>query len=228
MTFICIFSFFSCECHTFLLPLCQISFFKMKRFLLLYVAFFIAVTAKSQSASRQEWDIHLTPFAGVAISTLTEVDGKTTFSPTVGGLLELSISDKFGVDFELSAYQSGAKKAKDLRLEQGEAIDYKAWYYSSSYFVRYYPAKWLSFYSGLHLKRIFSAKANDVKIKTEIHKGDVAIPLGLTLHLKDFCINGRYNFTFRKWAKTDEAIQMMGNARWNHIEVSLGYSIQLF
>ena len=129
-------------------------------------------------------------------------------------------------------------------------------YLNTTYLIRWYPKKKLplSVYTGVHVYRIihssmrlngectqtitnlddgtsetntYAVNAKE-KINSDLHRGDVAIPVGVSYEIGQWQFDARYNFSFRHLADSDRAKQILGNSMNSVAMLSVAYRIHFF
>lgn len=196
------------------------------------------------SGEHTVWDVYAAPKAGLNLSNLPGIDGKVKLGVTGGAYLEVFLAKNLALDVEMQYSRQGSSgvcrnltttdAAGNTVTEEHGPYDFKLDYISTNYLVRWYPwadLSW-SFTTGIHAGYVISAHAKlkhgtDKNLKDDIHKGDIAIPLGISYEWKQWQLEARYNVFFRKLARSSEAKELMRNARNNMLEVTLGYRIQV-
>ena len=190
------------------------------------------------------WDIYAAPKVGLNLSNLPGIDGKVKLGLIAGGYFEVFVAKNIAVDAEIKYSRQGSSgvyrnftttdATGNIVIQEHGPYDFKLDYFNMSYLVRWYP--WVdlpwSFTTGLNTEYIISAHAKlkhgaDMNLKKGIYRGDVAIPLGISYEWKQWQLEARYNVFFRKLARSNEAKELMKNARNNMLEVTLGYRIQV-
>ena len=191
------------------------------------------------------WDIYIAPKVGLNLSNLPGINGNIKLGAVAGAYVEVFVAKNLAVDVEMQYSRQGSSgvyrylNTKDASgntvVQEKGPYDFKLDYINTNYLVRWYPwtdLPW-SFTTGLHMGYIVSAHAKlkhgaDKDIKGDIHSGDLAFPFGISYEWKQWQLEARYNFYFRKLARSREAKVLMRNARNNVFEVTLGYRIKMF
>ena len=129
-------------------------------------------------------------------------------------------------------------------------------YLNTTYLIRWYPKRHLplSVYTGVHVYRIIHSSmhlrgertqtVSDLvdgtsttdtyavdakeKINDDLHRGDVAIPLGVSYEVGQWQFDARYNFSFRHLAKSNRMKQILGNGTNSLVMLSAAYRIHFF
>ena len=196
------------------------------------------------SGEHTNWDIYAAPKVGLNLSNVLGLDCNMKPGLVAGGYIEVFVAKNIAIDVEMEYSQQGASgiyRNISTTDDYGNPIIQKygpcnlnLHYINTNYLVRWYPwadLSW-SFTTGIHTGYVISAHAKkkhgeDINLKDHIYKGDVAIPLGISDEWKRWQLEARYNVFFRKLARSNEAKELMRNARNNMLEVTLGYRIQV-
>ena len=196
------------------------------------------------SGEHTNWDIYAAPKVGLNLSNVLGLDCNMKPGLVAGGYIEVFVAKNIAIDVEMEYSQQGASgiyRNISTTDDYGNPIiqkygpcNFNLHYINTNYLVRWYPwadLSW-SFTTGIHTGYVISAHAKkkhgeDINLKDHIYKGDVAIPLGISYEWKQWQLEARYNVFFRKLARSNEAKELMRNARNNMLEVTLGYRIQV-
>lgn len=186
------------------------------------------------------WDLYVGPKAGIAYSNLSSLGGDAKIGLNAGVFVESHITERFAICFDMmyarvgsdNVYHNNIIPNEDGSLPSTGPYYYKFDFLNTQYKLRYYVMKNLNVFTGLHLSRVVKAKSivNDVesKIKKDIRSGDLLIPFGAEFSFKNLAIEATYYLPLRKLAKSDRAMNLLGNAKQNLITVTLAYKIQMF
>lgn len=188
------------------------------------------------TGTHKPWDLFVAPKLGLAVSNLTTMDGKMKPGIMFGGYIEVFFVPNIGVDMEVTYNRQGAN---DVPWRNSEGVYKEHDIYidclNSTYLCRWYPKEEipLSVYSGLHMSRIVNARlrtkgSDSHSIKDDLHKGDVAIPIGVSYEWKQWQADLRYNFYFRHIASSQEAKRVLDNACNSMLSLTVAYRIQLW
>ena len=129
-------------------------------------------------------------------------------------------------------------------------------YLNTTYLIRWYPKRHLplSVYSGVHVYRIIHSSMHlrgdrtetvtnlddgtsetdtyhvdaKEKVNDDLHRGDVAIPLGVSYEFGQWQVDARYNFSFRHLAGSERAKHILGNSTNSVVTLSVAYRIHFF
>lgn len=196
------------------------------------------------TGTHELWDIYVAPQLGIGISALPGGGGIPEVGITGGGFVEVFVRKNLAIDVGLNfshqggnnvAYDATVTDADGNSIAQGQKYDYNLNYINTDYLCRWYPwsYKTLSVYTGLHLARLVHAKSKlhdgaITNIRRELHKGDVAIPVGISYEWKQWQLDGRFFYSLRHIARTDKAKMVLGNATNTMLSVTVAYKIQVF
>lgn len=213
----------------------------MKKWLMLAVACLFAQL--SAMAQKEElWDIYANGKAGATASTLTGLGGDMRVMPTIAGGVEVRIYEKTAIGIEVSSTWQGGKDIWH-RLQSAESADdagnvaegpyeYRLHYINTSYFYKHFFTPRLNAYTGFSLTRLIGAKAEAEglkrNIRSNLHKGDITIPVGVEYEYRNLTLDARYNWSFRHLAKSERAKAILGDARNSMFMLTLGYKVQIF
>lgn len=193
-----------------------------------------------------EWDGFVTPKVGIVASKMPGMSGQPKIGITFGAALEVFVLKNLAVDVDLNYSRQGATNSHFVErvyypdlLEyayEGGSYTYNLDYINTDYLVRWYPIadQPLSFYSGIHLSRLIGAHSkmkdseSSSSIRSELHSGDVAIPVGATYEFGQWTVDGRFYYSPWHIAKSYRAKQILGNATNAAISVTIGYKIQMW
>ena len=217
------------------------------------------VTASLGTAHAQIWqyssqwhnpfDIYTGPVLGGVASKMTEYDGKTMFSPYIGGLLHTYFNNHWGMSLEFAYTRQGAHdawanfmKEEDLQIKNsdGEVIgekargpyEYRFDYINTIYKMRYYPVKNFDAFAGLMVGVHFNAKCdlNDesTDIIKELHKRSAHVIGGVGYELDNLQFEAYYGFPLQGLARSTKGKRIMNGAREHLIMVTVGYRIKIY
>lgn len=204
------------------------------------------------------WDLLIGGKVGASASTLTKTGGDIKFWPTGSIYTEVFVNPHFSMTFEAGYVRKGANNvivdewrlpedARQHYAEQGTEIllgsnhpyTYNFDYISTTYLLKYYikqdvdvPVQ-LAFYTGLSFATLVNAKSKigDISsdIKSHLHGGDFCVPVGAEVLLgRNFTIDGRWNWSPRRVAKSEKADILLGLARNQSFSLTLGYKFLVF
>lgn len=192
----------------------------------------------------QRWDTYIIPKVGVNLTQITSMGGNPMVTPSAGVTIEMFPLKNLAIDMDITFTHQGTKNVDHTMTytredgstysETTRGYDYSLHYMNIAYLVRWYPNEKLplSVYTGLHLARCYSAHAkydgSKSNIRSRLHHGDMAIPIGVSYEWKQWMGDLRFNFSPRKLPKTDQSKAIMGEARNMMLSLTVGYKIQVF
>ena len=174
------------------------------------------------------------PRVGVMGSTLTKLDGDPLIGPAIGGFIEVHITPRIVISFDMNYTHEGTNNAKcSFRSLDGKGpSDISMHMLNSDYRLRYYLTRQFSVATGFHITRILRAygetDGKSVKIHSDMRRGNLAIPLAAEYNFGPWAVEASYYFTLRKWAGTGDVKSIMGDAVTNKATVTLAYKFQIF
>lgn len=188
------------------------------------------------------WDLYVGPRLGLDVSTLTNTGGRPVIGFTGGAFFEVFILKNLSIDMGLNYSRQGVDNVKyNITTNYADGTsetrhykyDYALHYINTDYLLRWYPiaSKPLSVYSGLHLARLFSAKAksnHSNNIRDDLHKGDVSLPLGVSYEWGQWQADARYNLSVRHIGRSARAKQLLDDASNSMISFTVAYKILLW
>lgn len=200
------------------------------------------------TGEHEQWDGYCGPKLGLGISSLPGAGGKPELGVVAGGFFEVFVLKNLSVSFELDYQHQGVNSVKytemrDVTDESGNTTqvrnsgkyDYNLGYINTSYLVHWYPWPYrpLSFYTGLQLSRLITAKSHmhgssTADIKDDLHSGEFEIPIGAAYEWKQWQLDARYYISPRKIASSHRAKQILGNARNMMFSLTVAYRIEIF
>jgi hypothetical protein len=204
-----------------------------KTFLLLFIFSMFLSNVMAQNDEIQPWDMFIGAKGGVNYSNLTVLGGDYKLGGVGGIFAEIYATKGFSINTELTYSRQGSKNVIRSEAEYPDSYGtyfYKLDYFNTNYLLVWHLTKNIGIYTGAHVGLVINAKSifNNVetKIKKEIHRGDISIPVGLCFEVKNFVIDARYYQPIREIAKSPLAHQVLKNAKNRVFEVTLGYRIQ--
>lgn len=200
------------------------------------------------SGEHDQWSAYVAPKFGLGVFSLPGAGGRPGLGIIGGAAVEVFVTHNIGLSFELTYQHQTANNVKysevrNITDAQGNVtgqtvnsgkLDYSLGYIDSYYLIRWYPWAYrpLSFYTGLQLSRLVTAKADpehgsSTDIKDDLHKGEFDIPIGASYEWKQWQFDVRYYISPRKLAASHRAKNILGNARNMMLSFSVAYRIQL-
>ncbi len=205
-----------------------------KGFLALFLVAFAAITCWGQSTfkpkfERQPWDTYVGVKGGAIYSNLTALHGEAKITGMGGIYTEAFLTKSFAIQTELTFSHHGSHNAISLPSpEAGATFDYRLNYINTDFLFKQYIADRLGLYAGIHAAYAVTMECNGKSIKKELYRSDVTIPVGACFVWHNVSLDARYQYPFRKLAKTDKAKAIMGNSRNSSIILTLGYRFRVF
>lgn len=226
----------------------------MKKSLLFAVLLSFTINATVQAQLRKEpydlWDLLIGGKAGASASTLTKTGGDYKFWPTASIYTEVFVNQHFSMSVEVAYNRKGVDNvvidestvSEDLRydylLGANYPYTYNLDYITTSYLLKYYFNQHFGLYTGLGFSTLVSAKSkvpnqegNQVSsnMSSHLYGGDFNVPVGVEIVLgQNFTIDGRWNWSPRKIAKSDLGKGLLGQARHQYFSLTLGYKFLVF
>ncbi len=185
----------------------------MKKFLLIVFSLFVFATIQSQEVN----------FGAKIGLNVSKVGGDTDMGDFglksgfhIGGLAEISFSEKFALQPELlysfEVYEFGSIL---------QSVDVKSSYIRVPILAKYYIIERLSAEAGPSFGALVSAKVKDVDVKDDFNSFDAAIALGASYHLDmGVFFSLRYNLGLTNMNDV-EGFNVKNQA--NTFQVSAGY-----
>lgn len=188
------------------------------------------------------WDLYVGPRIGPAVSTLSSIGGTPKIGATGGGFFEVffleNMSIEMGINYSWQGvnnveYTLKTQNADGTTTTEKREYDYSLHYINTDYLCRWYPKASipLSVYAGLHLARLFNAKAkyqHNTNIRDDLHRGDVAIPVGVSYEWGQWQADVRYHQSLRHIGRTARAKSLLDNANNQMLSLTVAYKIQLW
>lgn len=212
-----------------------------------------AIDAISQDAhptgEHDIWSGYIAPRLGVSVSSMPGAGGRPEPGILGGAYIETFVASSLGISIELTYSHLGANNVhytymRNTHDEEGnvtgqEAVpgryNYDLGYINTLYLVHWYPWSYkpLSFYTGIQMSRLVSAKSHmkgstTSDIKNRLHKGEFQIPVGVSYEFGQWEVDARYFISPRKLAHSPRAKRVLGNARNMSLALSVAYKIQIF
>lgn len=213
-----------------------------------------AIILAASSLQAQEWrdenrwhdpfDIYAGPKLGVTVSNLTNYDGKSLYTPYIGGFIQTYFCNHWGMSFEMAYTRMGTHDAWDnfhtdeeITRENG-TIDrrgpykYSFDYWESIYKMRYYPIKNFNLMAGFMFGAHINAKSEldnkDYDILGHLHKRSAHALFGVGYETNKLSIEACYCLPLSKLADSATGRRALGNARLHAFTVTVGYRIKVY
>lgn len=216
--------------------LCINLVFVMKKYILTFLLTLTAMTT-TYGADKDEinpWDIFVIPKVGASGSYMTQSGGEFKTGFTGGVTMQVYFTPQLAFDVELAYMQAGTNDAyiKQLTTENAGPYDYRLSYINTSYFLRYYPTRSLSLYTGVTGGRLIHAKSKyggqSVDIKDELKGAMITVPVGVSMELGKVMLDARWSYQINKLPDSQKAKVILGNSVLNMVQLTIGYKIQIF
>lgn len=183
----------------------------------------------AQHEKRNPWDAFITPKVGANYSNFVSLDGQYKLGVVGGVNIEVFLLPKLAFDTELSFAHQGAHAYTNPKTQQTN--DMRLDYLNTDYLFRWYPFDGLrnfNIFTGVNTGYIISASVNGEKVKREVKKGTVSIPVGLGYDFGPVSVDAKFQYALTKVARTEIAKKNLGDARVMAFWLTLGYKIQVF
>lgn len=201
------------------------------------------------TGEHEMWDGYIGPRVGVGVASLPGGGGRPVVEYKGGAFVEVFVAKNLGISFEIDYEHRGGSSLEYSTLqntydENGNVTgnfvnsgkyDYNLNYLNTSYLAHWYPWSYrpLSLYAGLQLSYLAYAKAHmqggtSTSIRSQLHKGEVDVPIGISYEWKQWEFDLRYFISPRKLASSRRAKTILGNARNMALSFSVAYRIKVF
>lgn len=195
------------------------------------------------------WDGYVAPRFGLGVSSLPGAGGRPELGAVCGVYFEAFVAKNIGLSLEINYSHQGGNNifhAEETTVydDQGNATgteinaghyNYDLNYINTLYLIHWYPWSYrpLSFYTGLQLSRLVSAKCHKKgsttsNIKDDLFGGEFQIPIGASYEWKQWEFDVRYFISPRKLASSHRARRILGDARNMSIAFTVAYKVQIF
>ncbi len=201
------------------------------------------------SGEHNQWDGYVAPRVGIGVASLPGAGGRPEAAYLFGTYIEAFVTTNLGISFGMDYQHQGANsvrssvevpvtdangKVTGTTVASGK-YDYNLNYVNTSYLIHWYPWPYraVSFYTGLQISRLMTAKAklhggSKAEINDEIHEGEINFPIGASYEWKQWEFDVRYFISPRELASSHKAKNILGNARNMMLSVSVAYRIKIF
>lgn len=194
-----------------------------------------------QAQNNNLWDTYVIPRVGVGVSKITAMGGKATVSPNFGGGVRVFVGNKSAFDVNLQLAWQGsnsvnhtyASSESETGIKSG-TYDYTFSLLNVDYLYRHYITDRINLFTGLRLTRVLSSHVKGEGIRKnlrsddDVHSGDFAIPLGISYDYGSWTADLSYDFSLRHIASSRRAKNIMGSARLQDIQLTVGYRIRMY
>lgn len=177
------------------------------------------------------WEGYIAPRLGLEVSSLPGAGGRPELGVVAGVYVETFVMRNLGISIELNYDHKGGNHINNGGYQSNYNLDYL----NSLYLAHWYPWSYrpLSFYTGLYMSRVISAKRHDkgngtANIKDDLHKGEIDIPIGVSYEWKQWEFDARYVLSPRHLAGSKRGKEYLGNARNMMFSLSVAYRIKIF
>lgn len=174
------------------------------------------------------WDIYIGPRAGVVMNEFTTCDGDPKIGLLAGFNAEVFFSRHVALMMGVNYTNQGCN---DVTYRYTK-YDYDLHYINTEFLFRYYPGYRFCVFAGLDFgrvvkPRIISQQGAESSINSYLHKGTVALPVGMAVNFKNIELNVSYRYQLNKIARSSFD-NYLGDARNQSLSASIFYKIRLF
>ena len=200
----------------------------MKKYLLAIVAVLMFGT-NIRAQKYGPWDMYIGPRAGVVVNNFTTCDGGDYNIGALAGFnAEVFFTKHISLNMGFNYTRQGYKNLEHYYT----SYDYNLDYVNTEFLFRYYPGYRFCVFTGLDFGRLVRSRivlenGSERSINSYLHRGTVAIPVGMAVNFKNIDLNVAYRYQLNKLGRASFN-KYIGDAHNQSLTASIFYKIRLF